>query len=559
MVTSVIRSLFVEGVGTSVADDTGNGNGLTFDPSAGDAAWTSIASGNGIDYTAAISTAGTAIVGLEDILNNGNIGSSFIAATQLSFLIVCDIDAGDNSGPRLVQAGTDGGDGDFAIGTRPSDWLFRWSKEVGGTDITYPVPTGGYPTGLMVIAVAIDTTLATAADRIKVWYNNVQQTAISGTIPQNESISLNNAAYNFSVGNRYTLNRNIDGQIYYTELFTGVLTDAEVSTATTNLLADNDSNWATVPVTGTVDTTLDPITSDASGLVIATGTIASTLDPITSDASGTVGGIVGTISSTLDPITSDSSGLLKNAGNINSTLDPITSDASGILLATGSIASTLDPITSNSTGQLSTSGTINTTLDPITSDADGSLVATGTITSTLDPITSNSAGTVGAAITGTIDTTLDPITSDSSGTVTIGGAINSTLDPITSTSSGILSIQGAVDSTLAPIDMDAAGLLSVVGVGDSTLDPITSTSAGVLTATGTVATTLDPITMDAAGFVSALAVTGTIDSTLDPIFMVASGSTGAEVTPIVRLTGSFDITTSLTGSTAGKTSLTGST
>lgn len=248
MATSVGQWLLDEaGSGTTpteAADNTGNGNNLDVDYSSGDAVWTNIASGNGVDFTATVATANTAILTLSDIANNGNIGSSFGSGTQqLSFIMVFDIDAGDASGPRLVQIGTDSGDGDFAIGTRGSDWLFRWSKESGGSDVTYPVPGGGYGTGLMVMAVVIDSTETTAADRIKVYYNNVLQTANSGTITLNESVDLDNSAYNFSLGNRESLNRNVDGKIYYAELFTGTLTTQEVSDAHTALISDNDSDW----------------------------------------------------------------------------------------------------------------------------------------------------------------------------------------------------------------------------------------------------------------------------------------------------------------------------
>ena len=125
MATSVGRWLLDEASSgttpTTAADDTGNSNTLTVDYSSGDAEWTSIASGNGVDFTATVATANTAILTLSDIANNGNIGSSFGSGTQqLSFIMVFDIDAGDASGPRLVQIGTDSGDGDFAIGARGS-------------------------------------------------------------------------------------------------------------------------------------------------------------------------------------------------------------------------------------------------------------------------------------------------------------------------------------------------------------------------------------------------------------------------------------------------------
>lgn len=230
---------------STTPDDTGP-NTADVDLSSGDAEFVAIGAGNGLSYTATVATAATAIIGIEDISTNGNIGSSFPDGTkQLSFIIVCDIDVGDNSGPRLVQMGDDGGDGEFAIGTRPSDWLFRWSKNVGGSDVTYPVPSGSYGTGVVVVAVSIDSTETTPADRIKVYYNKVLQTATSGTITLDESIDFDRTNFNFSLGNRYTLNRNIDGKIYAAQLRTSTLTVDQVNDSHDAWIVDNDTDWET--------------------------------------------------------------------------------------------------------------------------------------------------------------------------------------------------------------------------------------------------------------------------------------------------------------------------
>ena len=229
---------------TTAADDQGS-NDLTIDYSSGDAVWTSIPAGNGLDYTATVLTANTAIMTLSDISTNGNIGSSFPSGTkELSYIIVCDIDVGHNSGPRLIQIGSDGGDGDFAIATRPTNWLFRWSKEVGGSDIVYPVPSGSYGTGVVVVHVIINSAETTAADRIKVYYDKVLQTASSGSVTLDETVDFGNTSYNFSLGNRETLDRNINGKIYNSELFTGVMTFTEVEDSYDALILDNDAGWA---------------------------------------------------------------------------------------------------------------------------------------------------------------------------------------------------------------------------------------------------------------------------------------------------------------------------
>lgn len=186
------------------------------------------------------------------------------------------------------EDGRDGRDGDFAIGTRPSDWLFRWSKESGGSDVTYPVPSGSYGTGPVSVIVAIDSTEGTAADRIKVYYDKVLQTAISGTITLNESIDLDSTSYNFSLGNRETLNRNIDGKIYYAELLTGVLSPTEVGGAHDALILDNDANWAGgTAVDATTDTLV--LTEQAASVKADTSVTATTDSLVLTEFSANVG------------------------------------------------------------------------------------------------------------------------------------------------------------------------------------------------------------------------------------------------------------------------------
>jgi hypothetical protein len=402
MAVSIARHLMDEASSgttpTECADDA-NSNTLTIDYSSGDAAWTSIGAGNGLDYTATVLTANTATAELSDISTNGNIGSSFSSGTQqLSYIIVCDIDVGNNSGPRLVQIGSDSGDGDFAIATRVSDWLFRWSKESGGSDVTYPIPSGSYGTGVVVVAVVIDSTEGTAANRIKVYYDNVLQTATSGTIALNESIDLDNTSYNFSLGNRGSLNRNINGKIYYSELFTGALTATEVEDAYDALILDNDANWqggaVSVPLTGQGSTSGQgtiTVTGAASvalagqsstggqGAVVATGNTAVTLTG--QESTSGIGSIVVTVGGVaVVPLTGQQStsgqGVLSVAGAASLTLTGQGSTtAQGALSVSAGASFAL-------AGQASTAGigTVTTLINTVVSlTGQGSASGQGTI------------------------------------------------------------------------------------------------------------------------------------------------------------------------------------
>lgn len=519
MVTSVVRSLLDEGVGTTVADDTGNGNTCTFDPSAGDAAWTSIAAGNGIDYTAAISTAGTAIVGLQNISANGTIGSSFGAGTQqLSFVIVCELDAGDAAGPRLVQIGTDGGDGDFAIGVRGSDLLFRWSKESGGSDVTYPVPNGGYPTTTKIIHVSIDSTQATAADRIKVWYDKVLQTAVSGTIALNESVDLDNTAYNYSLGNRYTLNRNIDGKIYYAELLTGNWTDQEVIDSYDALVLDNDSNWADTGVTGTVAETLDDVTSTGAGNVTYNAVGAATLDDVTSTSTGDVTyNAVG--AATFDDITSTAAGKAANLATTNESFEDVTSTAAGKSANLATTNESLDDITSTGAGEVTYNGVINETLDDVTSTASGTVITTneGTVDETFEDVTSTSTGLVG--LVGSTNESLEDVFSGSVALIGSIASTNATFEDVSSTAAAEVKMFGSSAATLEDVVSVASGVAKNSGSIDENFEDVTSTATGNVapfSVLGSVDKTFEDATSDATATVQ-LAVTGVISQTMEDI------------------------------------------
>lgn len=247
MVVSVARWLLDEassGTGPATVGDDQGSNDLTIDYSSGDAAWTSIGAGNGLDFTAAPGTANTAIAELDDIAGNGNIGSSLDGATTVSLLLVVDIDAGDSTGSRLFAIGTDTGNGDFAVTISDTQMGIRWDVESGGAGSTvfYNIPSG-----VTVIAVIVDTTEAVNTDRVKVYFDNSLETKISGDISLNVAIdAVNDSTRSASIGNRPSLNRNVDGKVYYAELFTGALTPTEISDSSTALAAGNDANWVSV-------------------------------------------------------------------------------------------------------------------------------------------------------------------------------------------------------------------------------------------------------------------------------------------------------------------------
>jgi len=248
VVVSVARYLLDEAASgttpTECADDE-NSNTLTIDYSSGDAVWVEPASNKrGLDFTRSPAQTDTAIAELADISTNGNVGSSLDSVTQASLLMVVTVENGSDLGARIFHIGTSSGNGDFGVIIQADgDVGVRWDNEGGGSGIE-KVFTGPTWAGLQVIAVIIDTPNATAALRMRVFVDDSELTGTGADITQNVAIDAVNATNrSICIGNRPSQNRNIEGAIFYCELFTGILTATEITDSKTALLANNDADW----------------------------------------------------------------------------------------------------------------------------------------------------------------------------------------------------------------------------------------------------------------------------------------------------------------------------
>lgn len=244
MANSIARYLFNEAAsGTSpthVIDDTGNGNDLTIDYSSGDAVWSEDSEGRFLDFTAApVVSAPSAIAKLDNILANGNIGSSYNNTTQLWFQTVAEIDAAHSNGCRIFQLGTDTGNGRIALvdnGTYCSVRINTATVANIGTLVGR---------GKVHLIVSIDTSQVDANERVRIYVDGIRQTP-TGTPPaQDTSIDVNYTTFSLSVGNRGSGDRNIDGKIRYLEFFTDAPTIQEISDCYSALSANDDADWAT--------------------------------------------------------------------------------------------------------------------------------------------------------------------------------------------------------------------------------------------------------------------------------------------------------------------------
>ena len=283
---------------TTSADDTGNGNTLTVNYSSGDGNWTSNSQGNGFDFTAVVTEADAAVLHFDDISTNGNIGSSLDAVTEMSAIVDMVIDSA-NAGPgRIFAISTGSANGDFMIGANGSRQLvLRWNN---GADTVFPSIVS-----VRTVAVVVDTTQATAADRINVYYDgsSTPETLSSGSYPaQNTTLAtINNTNRDVTIGNRPANARGVNGQIYYAELFTGQLTTTQIADAHTQLTTvSNDTNWvataAAITSVGGDDIVLDAelnaafvttgFTSEISTVQLVSGTSITNATGVTS-TSGT--------------------------------------------------------------------------------------------------------------------------------------------------------------------------------------------------------------------------------------------------------------------------------
>lgn len=276
--TPIARYLISESSGTTLADNTGNGNALTITPNS-NGSFTSNGAGNGYNLTAAHPTASAAL--LRGAANLGNFGSALSGATEASAIIACEVDTASG---QVFFIGSLSGAGVFRLTFEDAySCMVAWADEDAGgttqynrvrfTDVDLVV-------GLCVYAIVVDTTQVADADRIKMWRNNTQLTFDSiVNLPQNTALPTFGSSHYITLGNRPDNNMNVDGRFYYAEFGAGQLTPTQIGNAYTALLANNDANWAAADTTA-------PVLTSATGT--ATGATTATVGATTDEANGTM-------------------------------------------------------------------------------------------------------------------------------------------------------------------------------------------------------------------------------------------------------------------------------
>ena len=247
--TPIARFLFNEansGVVPGVVADSVGSNDLTITYNSA-ASWTSNAAGNGLDFTGAAVTAGSALVVGSAVADN--FGTAFSGATEASAIIECEIDS-SAAGQQIFHIGSVSGAGYWRMTLLGANLVvIGWADEDSGGTTLYnraSFSSATLITGRCCFKLVVDTTQVAEADRVKLYKNNVLLTFEGLTnLAQNTALPTFGASHYISIGNNSGNSENVDGRVYFAEFGTGQLTGTQLGAANTALAADNDSDWST--------------------------------------------------------------------------------------------------------------------------------------------------------------------------------------------------------------------------------------------------------------------------------------------------------------------------
>lgn len=328
---------------TTVADDTGNGNTLSLDYSSGDMAWSSIAAGNGLNITAAANTPVGPRTYLADAVAVGNISSQLSGDLEAGLILVLDVNTPAASVTLFRIANQNSGSASFAVlmdNTRRITVVWGDEYDVYRTATFDPIGTG-----VRALAIRIDTAQAAVNDRAKLADNAANLTIQSGDIDITQNLAFG-VTGGYPVGvdifNRKAGDNNPQGKIYYAELFTGYLTDTQVTNSSTNLSANNDADWNVTPI---------ELAGDAADTATATGDLST--------------GIVAA---------GDAAGVATATGDLTTGIQ-LAGDAVAVAAATGDM-STGTNLAGNATAEAAASAALTTAIN-LAGDAASVVAATG--------------------------------------------------------------------------------------------------------------------------------------------------------------------------------------
>lgn len=281
---------------TTIADATGNANTLTINYQTDKAAWTSSAYGNGLDFTHTAATAGAAIAQLTDVAGNGNIGAGLSGASELTFFLVTRVDNGAGTQDRIFHLGSSAGRGLFDVSINASEFFrirFRGEDASGSVQAGSAEFNAQNTLGYAAYCIVVDTTQATASNRVRVWRTTdgttvSQMTAGFTEVVQNATLSTMTSADHVSFGDLPAGGANFDGAIFYAEIGTGQADyTTEIVPRLRAIYAANDTDpAATGPAISSVSS-MSPLRGSTLTLTVTNAS--------TSGNSVTIGGVAATV------------------------------------------------------------------------------------------------------------------------------------------------------------------------------------------------------------------------------------------------------------------------
>jgi hypothetical protein len=159
---------------------------------------------------------------------------------------VINLQDADVSSSRISHIGTDSGTGRFTMfSDGPASLGFDWDDQLGmviGTVEEWTIDLANL--GRIVAHIVLDTNLAAAADRVRLYVDGVDQGVgdiHNSAVPQNSETEIIASTDTHVLGNRSIGGRSFLGTIYYCAMYSEALTGSEVTNNVTVLLAADDT------------------------------------------------------------------------------------------------------------------------------------------------------------------------------------------------------------------------------------------------------------------------------------------------------------------------------
>jgi len=221
---------------TTIIDDTGNGNDLT-NVGYGTSAmqWENVPAGNGL-----VSNSDThdGIAELANISDNGTIGSSLGTTGKLSFIVRANLLSGSANINRVFLIGANNY-GDIALCLSATEIIIRFDA----AEPSSAYYTKTLPTGLHTFAVIIDSSELSQNDRCRLYIDGVLETPASNSIVLDNEVNYNVSTNSMVLLNRPDASRGGHAELYYAELFKGLLTEQQAIDSHNALSSNNDEDW----------------------------------------------------------------------------------------------------------------------------------------------------------------------------------------------------------------------------------------------------------------------------------------------------------------------------